>query len=182
MILLATFLLLFQDPASETGDYTNRISRKLSPGANIRVVADSDLRAGTLPGGESYVSTGLFARVQNEAEWAGVIAHQLAHSAAGTDCIRYVHIGRHDTEQQNDREHEAAADKIAIRMLAKAGYQPMAMLDFFSRYRREGKDLPKACSARDLLMEKLEMEDTGHPLTDAVLNTPEFERVHPVVR
>ena len=54
----------------------------------------------------------------------------------------------------------------------------MAMLEFFSRYRRENMELPKGYSAEDLLLEKLQLEATDHPLKDAVTNTSEFDRIH----
>ena len=50
------------------------------------------------------------------------------------------------------------------------------MLEFFSKYRREGENLTTAYSAEDLLIEKLQLEATDHPLKDAIVNTPDFDR------
>jgi len=52
------------------------------------------------------------------------------------------------------------------------------MLEFFSKYRRAATDLPQNYAAEDLLLEKLELEATDHPLKDVILNTPEFDRIH----
>jgi predicted Zn-dependent protease len=174
MLPLAWFVLLSQDPA--TGNYINRIARKLSPAAAVRFVNDPDVRATPLPAGRIDLSTGLFARLRNEAELAGVVAHELAHRAAGTDCVRFVHPEPHALPRPDDRENERQADQAAIRALTKAGYDPAAMLEFFSKYRREGENLTTAYSAEDLLIEKLQLEATDHPLKDAIVNTPDFDR------
>jgi predicted Zn-dependent protease len=184
MPLFAILLLLLQDrvvTGPAVNGYVNRICHKVSPGANVRLIVDSDVRAGTSPGGGIYLLTGLFSRLQNEAELAGVMAHQLAHVTAGTSCIRFVHIVHSDIERQDDRENERNADQSAIRMLTKAGYDPAAMLDFFSKYRRAGTDLPHAFSAEDLIIERLQIEATDHPLKDPVLDTPEFGLYHLLV-
>src|SRR5665213_4358852 len=118
-------------------------------------------------------------RLQNEAELAGVLAHQVAHMSAGTECIRFLHS---EDKREEDRQQERAADEAAIPALIKAGYDPAAMLQFFSKYRREGADLPKAFSAEDLLIEKLQIEATDHPLKDALVNTSEFDRLRATVK
>jgi predicted Zn-dependent protease len=155
----------------------------VSRSAEVRFVNDADVHASALPGDRVEISTGLFARLQNEAELAGVIAHELAHRSAGTECIRFVHVvGPREKEPPDAREHERKADEAAIPVLTKVGYDPTAMLNFFSRYRREGGNLPAAYSAEDLLIEKLQIEATDHPLKDAIVNTPEFERAHDSVK
>ena len=184
MVLLVLFLQLLQDSPQfqAVNDYNRHICRKLGTAIDVRLAADLNVRAGNAPEGHLFISTGLIARAQNEAQLAGVIAHEIAHAAAGTSCIRFIHIETTiDTEIQDERKHESDADQAAIKMLTKAGYDPMAMLDFFSKYRREGVDLPNAYSARDLLMERLEIEATDHPLKDAIINTPEFDRVHGLI-
>jgi predicted Zn-dependent protease len=177
MLLLAWFVLLFQN--QPPGDYVSRICHKLSPTAEVRFAETPEITASILPGGRIVISAGLFARLQNEAALAGVLAHEIAHLSAGTTCLRFVKAqNTAAADVQNDREHEREADDTAIRTLIKAGYDPMAMLDFFSKYRRETADLPTAFSAEDLLIEKLQIEATDHPLKGVILNTPDFDRVH----
>jgi predicted Zn-dependent protease len=48
----------------------------------VRVLDNDELNAFALPGGYLYVNSGLIAATQNEAELAGVIAHEIAHVAA----------------------------------------------------------------------------------------------------
>ena len=51
--------------------------------AEIRVTRSSQPSASLLPNGVLYLSIGMLARMQTEAELAGVLAHQLAHSERG---------------------------------------------------------------------------------------------------
>ncbi len=69
-------------------DYVNRIGKKLiaQPEAGqypytFKVVYDKSINAFALPGGPSYVHTGLILAADNEAQIAGVVAHEVAHVA-----------------------------------------------------------------------------------------------------
>ncbi|MGD1069241.1 MAG: M48 family metalloprotease [Bryobacteraceae bacterium] len=180
MVAIAILLLLLQDPNQiAASSYADRLCRKLSTHGGVQIIVDSDVRAGTLPGGRIYLTAGLFARAQNEAELAGVMAHEIAHAAARTDCIRFVHG---NSQRADDLPKERQADQAAIRMLTKARYDPLAMLAFFSKHRREGINLPVGYSAEDLLLEKLQLEATDHPLQDPIVDTPEFDHVHSLIR
>ncbi len=48
----------------------------------IKVVDSDDINAFALPGGFFYVNSGLILAADNEAELAGVMAHEIAHVAA----------------------------------------------------------------------------------------------------
>ena len=61
---------------------------KFLPGIRTRVVISDQVNAFALPGGYLYVNTGLINTVGNEAELAGVIAHEIGHA-----------IARHGTER-----------------------------------------------------------------------------------
>src|SRR5205085_709389 len=69
-------------------EYVNRVGQKLVRNSDaqvpftIKVVDDDDINAFALPGGFFYVNTGLIAAADNEAELAGVMAHEIAHVAA----------------------------------------------------------------------------------------------------
>jgi predicted Zn-dependent protease len=182
MLLLAWFVLLSQNLFAQNqavGDYIGRICHRLSPNTEVLLVNDTEVKASALSGGSIEISTALLARLQNEAELAGVLAHEVAHLAAKTDCVRFVITSR---ERSRDQEHEREADEAAIRTLTKAGYDPVAMLDFFSKYRHERTDLPMTFSARDLLIERLQIEATDHPLKDPIRNTPEFDSIHSLLK
>jgi hypothetical protein len=80
-----------QMPVVRNEDVTSfiqRIGKRLSsnPQAGgypytFGVIADKSINAFALPGGPTYVHTGLIAAAENEAQLAGVIAHEIAHVA-----------------------------------------------------------------------------------------------------
>ena len=72
----------------EVEDYVNRIGQRLAENAGgpgfqyrFRVVNASDINAFALPGGYIYLNRGIIENARNEGEVAGVLAHEIAHSA-----------------------------------------------------------------------------------------------------
>ncbi len=69
-------------------EYVNRVGQNLVRNSDAKVpftikVIDSDeINAFALPGGFFYVNSGLILRADEEAELAGVMAHEIAHVAA----------------------------------------------------------------------------------------------------
>ena len=70
---------------AQLNDYVQQIGRKLAstPEAGqypytFKVVYDKSINAFALPGGPSYVHTGLITSADNEAQVAGVLAHEIA--------------------------------------------------------------------------------------------------------
>jgi len=86
---------LVSDPV--VTEYVNRIGQNLVRNSDAQVpftikVIDSDVvNAMALPGGFFYVNSGLILAADEEAEMAGVMAHEIAHVAA-------CHYGREMTE------------------------------------------------------------------------------------
>ncbi|MBX9601173.1 MAG: M48 family metalloprotease [Bryobacteraceae bacterium] len=73
---------------SDLQSYVERIGRRLaqSPAAgqfpySWRVVNDRSINAFALPGGPMFIHTGLILSADNEAQVAGVLAHEMAHVA-----------------------------------------------------------------------------------------------------
>ena len=69
-------------------EFVNRIGQRLAstPEADrypytFKVVNDQNINAFALPGGPTYVHTGLIRAADNEAQVAGVMAHEIAHVA-----------------------------------------------------------------------------------------------------
>src|SRR6202012_2058497 len=77
---------LIDDPV--VTEYVNRVGQNLVRNSDARVpftikVIDSDeVNAFALPGGFFYVNSGLILRAQEEAELAGVMAHEISHVTA----------------------------------------------------------------------------------------------------
>lgn len=87
----------------------------------------------SLPGGTVLISTGLFSLLENEAQLAAALAHDIAH----TDSRHYFNALRkrewgdliqHGLEPGRDFD----ADRNAAVFLARAGYDPYAILDFLT--------------------------------------------------
>jgi beta-barrel assembly-enhancing protease len=77
---------LLRDPV--VNEYVNRIGQNLVRNSDarvpftIKVIDNDEINAFALPGGFFYVNTGLILAAENEAELAGVMAHEIAHVAA----------------------------------------------------------------------------------------------------
>src|SRR6202140_4760457 len=69
-------------------EYVNRVGQNLVRNSDakvpftIKVVDDETINAFALPGGFFFVHTGILLNADNEAEIAGVMAHEIAHVAA----------------------------------------------------------------------------------------------------
>jgi predicted Zn-dependent protease len=76
---------LISDPV--VTEYVNRIGQTLVRNSDakvpftIKVVDNDEINAFALPGGYFYVNSGLVLAAENEAELAGVMAHEIAHVA-----------------------------------------------------------------------------------------------------
>jgi Zn-dependent protease with chaperone function len=73
-------------PDKELTDYVNRVGMRLVRQGQLddypyyfKVVQDDSINAFALPGGPMYVHTGLIKAADNEAQIAGVLAHELSH-------------------------------------------------------------------------------------------------------
>src|SRR3569833_1600375 len=69
-------------------EYVNRVGQNIVKNSDckapftIKVVDSDEINAFALPGGFFYVNSGLFLAADEEAELAGVMAHEIAHVAA----------------------------------------------------------------------------------------------------
>ena len=69
-------------------EYVNRVGQNLVRNSDakvpftIKVVDAEEINAFALPGGFFFVNTGILLNADNEAEMAGVMAHEIAHVAA----------------------------------------------------------------------------------------------------
>lgn len=97
--------------------------------------------AWSLPGGKIAISRGMLLLVENEAELAGIIAHEIAHSTQNYRASRsillesHLHFSSDEFTRWNDplfypfsNEMEMNADKLAIKYMVSAGYDPAALL------------------------------------------------------
>jgi predicted Zn-dependent protease len=118
------------------------------------------VNAFALPGGYVYLSRGLLTLASNEAEMAGVLAHEIGHVVARHSAERMsrvqmtqfgllagalfglpqpvMQIGQSIallSIQSYSREQELEADTLAVRYMSRTGYDPNAMVTFLSSLR-----------------------------------------------
>jgi predicted Zn-dependent protease len=158
-------------------EYVNRVGQNLVLHSDakvpftIKVIDSEEINAFALPGGFLYVNRGVLEAADNEAEMAGVIAHEIGHVAA-----------RHGVEQASkanllnygsipliflggwggfairqaaglavplsflkfSRGAEKEADRLGAQYLWASGYDPHAMITFFEKLEAKEKKKPGA--------------------------------------
>jgi predicted Zn-dependent protease len=161
-------------------EYVNRIGQNLVKNSDAKVpftikVIDSDeINAMALPGGFFYVNSGLILNADEEAELAGVMAHEIAHVAAhhaareqtranyaeiastasmifipgwtGYGIYEASGIGIPLAFLHFSREFEAQADYLGVQYMYRAGYDPEAFVTFFEKIQNLEKRKPGAVS------------------------------------
>jgi predicted Zn-dependent protease len=164
---------LVQDPI--VNEYVNRIGQNLVRNSDAKVpftikVIDSDeINAFALPGGFFYVNSGLILAADEEAELAGVMAHEIAHVAArhamrqqtrgnlaniasipliflgggiGYAARSVAQIGLPLTFMSFSRGFEAEADYLGMQYSYATGYDPQASISFFEKIQAQEKKKP----------------------------------------
>ncbi len=158
-------------------EYVNRIGQNLVRNSDakvpftIKVIDTDEINAFALPGGFFYVNSGLILAADNEAELAGVMAHEIAHVAA-------CHVAREQTRgnivnlasiplifvpggwavyegtqaalsigvpltfMKFSRNFEAEADFLGMEYMYKAGYDPQSFISFFEKIEAQEKKKP----------------------------------------
>lgn len=71
-----------QDYVQEVGEKLARVSHRPDLNYEFNVVNDSNINAYALPGGKISITRGLLSKMDNEAQLAGVLGHEIGHVAA----------------------------------------------------------------------------------------------------
>jgi predicted Zn-dependent protease len=158
-------------------EYVNRIGQNLVRNSDakvpftIKVIDTDEINAFALPGGFFYVNSGLILAADNEAELAGVMAHEIGHVAA-------CHVAREQTRgnivnlasiplifvpggwavyegtqaalgigvpltfMKFSRNFESEADFLGMEYMYKAGYDPQSFISFFEKIEAQEKKKP----------------------------------------
>lgn len=164
---------LVNDPV--VNEYVNRVGQNLVRNSDakvpftIKVVDDDSINAFALPGGFFYVNSGLILAADEEAELAGVMAHEIAHVAArhatrqmtrgqwanfGTLPLIFLgggvgyaaraaaSLAVPATFMKFSRGFETEADYLGLQYMYKTGYDPQAFISFFEKVKAQEKKKP----------------------------------------
>lgn len=157
-------------------EYVNRVGQNIVLHSDAKVpftikVIDSDeVNAFALPGGFFYVNKGLILAADNEAEVAGVMAHEIGHVAArhamenqtkaniaqigllagsiflgglgGYAILNGAQFGTLLGFMHFSRQNESEADMLGVEYLWAAGYDPNAMSTMFEKLAAQNKKKP----------------------------------------
>lgn len=161
-------------------EYVNRVGQNVVLHSDakipftIKVIDSDEVNAFALPGGFFFVNKGLILAADNEAELAGVMAHEIAHVAArhamenagkgqflGYGILAGILLtgGIAATVLQNtagitqalaffkfSRGAEEEADKLGVQYLYAAGYDPTAMSTMFEKLAAKNRKKPGTLS------------------------------------
>lgn len=142
-------------------EYVDDIGQRLAAASDrpnipytFQVVRDDNVNAFATMGGFVYLTTGLLATADNEAQLASVVGHEIGHiasrhsieqmrqvalqrglaTAAGLDTNRIVQLGAELAfNRPSSRKDELEADRRGLRTMEKAGYPPAAMVGFMEK-------------------------------------------------
>jgi peptidase M48-like protein len=164
---------MVQDPV--VNEYVNRIGQNLVRNSDaqvpftIKVIDSDEVNAFALPGGFFYVNSGLILAADEEAELAGVMAHEISHVAArhgtrqmtraqwanigtipliflgggiGYGIYEAAGLGLPLTFMKFQRDFEAEADYLGLQYMYKTGYDPQAFISFFEKIQAKEKKKP----------------------------------------
>jgi beta-barrel assembly-enhancing protease len=132
----------------------------------FHVIQQKEINAFALPGGPIFINIGTIQAADNEAELAGVMAHEMSHvymqhsakqapkaewaniigalgglfggSTAGTLARLGIQLGAGSLLLRYSRKDEAQADAVGAIIMYKAGFNPEAMADFFEKLEKQG--------------------------------------------
>ena len=164
--------LIYRD--DQLDDYLNQVARKLQPPEilehipfRIMVIKSPYLNAFAFPNGVIYIHTGILARMDNEAQLAALLGHEMTHcthrhalktlrhfksksdflvgvrasllqfSGIGNLVNQLGVLGSKAAVRGYRRDLETEADLVGLQLMAKAGYDPNEALRLFDHLKRE---------------------------------------------
>jgi predicted Zn-dependent protease len=137
---------------------------------HVHIIDDPNtVNAFATPGGHLYIFTGLLLEADNEAEVAGVLAHEAGHvagrhverqlvNAYGLQAVSALALGRDPGMlkqlgaaiagtgllRAHGRSEEIEADEYGARYTTKAGYDPQGLITFFQKLEKRSGRTPRA--------------------------------------
>jgi predicted Zn-dependent protease len=204
---------ILRDVSANT--YLNALGQRLAmkaPGHEqfrfqFKIIDDASINASGLPGGIVYVNRGTIEAAANEAQLAGVIAHEIAHVVLrhGTHQISHVYalqtplsnmsaVGSKTIDEvlskigggfaassivmRNPREAESQADLLGTQTIYDASYDPRAAVQFLEKIETSRFLGDHPNPANRIANVKKEIERLGPVAPNAIIDSPEFQANH----
>jgi predicted Zn-dependent protease len=157
-----------QNYVSGVGQKIARVCDRTDIEYSFKVIDKDEINAFACPGGYIYVYTGLLEILDNEAQLAGVLSHEVSHLVArhsvkklqniyGYSILAQIALGDKAQGaageiinvaamlvlQGYSRDNEFEADKYGILYAKNAGYNPQGMIQVFEKFKKmEGNPPP----------------------------------------
>jgi len=158
---------LMTERVIKIGERVAEVSERKEVRYTFHVIDKDEVNAFALPGGYIFIFKGLMNKIESDDELAAVIAHEIGHIVARHSIKRLqgelgytilqifiASTGRSSRDIRDintafghlimsySREDEALADRIAVRYLKKAGFNPEAMITFLKKLQQVNKEAP----------------------------------------
>jgi beta-barrel assembly-enhancing protease len=160
--------------SSPVAQYVQQLGRRLVPVIpqqyswpyQFHVIQQKEINAFALPGGPIFINVGTITAADNEAELAGVMAHEMSHvymqhsakaapkqtwagvlgalggimggGAIGSLARLGIQLGAGSLLLKYSRHDEAQADAVGAIIMYKAGFDPREMAQFFAKLQKQG--------------------------------------------
>lgn len=151
---------------NERGKEMAAISHRPNLGYEFKILDSPVVNAFAVPGGYVYFTRGIMAHFNNEAEFAGVLGHEIGHITARHSAQQYSNqmlaqlglvagmVISPEFAQFGDlasqglgilflkfgRDHETQSDELGVEYSSKVGYNAHEMADFFNTLERLSGD------------------------------------------
>ena len=168
--------VIYDDPQLKA--YLNEVARKLTPekvkrtefSFKVSVIKNPLLNAFSLPNGAIYIHTGILARIENEAQLATLLGHEMSHviQRHALENFRNVHntaaalatfqlaasgagrfapiagllgsLGAMAAVSGYSQNSEAEADRLGLEIVVRAGYDPRESPKIFEQLQKETRE------------------------------------------
>ena len=157
---------VLQSYVNDIGQEIAKISDRPNLDYHFSVIDTPIVNAFACPGGFIYVYTGLLKIMDNQAQLAGVLSHEISHVVArhsvkrlqqilGVQVLLSIALGESSELTKNavstgigivlqgySRENEFEADRYGAYYMTKAGYNPLGMAQLLEKLQEKSKEKP----------------------------------------
>jgi predicted Zn-dependent protease len=111
-----------------------------APRPRVVVLRSPERHAGTASDGMIFVSTSFLAALEDEAQLAALLGHELAHFLARDSLVdvRFAEVSSSTVQRMDlSRRQEEQADRLGLELVRRAGYDPGAALGMLELIERD---------------------------------------------